>query len=243
TMLPLLLLLLAAAHGLERIDYMPTLAGPDLGGRLTGSTFVLEQPRCAFDADIYSEAEIWLVVSTAEATDLFNDSAQPGSQEWAFQRFPNNTSAYLTLGTAQYHYPCPGDPGEITVLRVGSETACANDVARPTCNGPLPGPGPYRVKFLALNNSTPVADTYWSDPITLNKAQQPPRSSGMVDGRHSGGMIVITTLLSILLAVLLAALLATLCSSDPCNGSFSQHTASIQRYNTHHVCEQTAAQL
>lgn len=78
------------------------------------------------------------------AVNTFNDSVEPGSPERAFQRFPNSTPAYMTLNTTLLNYPCPKRPGDITVLRVGSETKCTEDESRPTCNGPLPGPGPYR---------------------------------------------------------------------------------------------------
>lgn len=70
----------------------------------------------------------------------FNNSAVPG----AFQDFPGEAGAYRTLNTTLINYPCPKPPGEITVLRVGSETSCAGDKSRPTCNGPLPSPGPYQ---------------------------------------------------------------------------------------------------
>ncbi|XP_021271549.1 uroplakin-3b-like protein [Numida meleagris] len=240
-MSPLLLLLLATAHGLEKLRYKPRLADGDLGGRVTGSTFVLEQPRCVFQD--YSTADIWLVVATSKGVADFNDSAQPGMPEWSFQRFPANTSAYLTLGALLYHYHCPKPDGELTVLRVGSETSCANNVSVPNCNGPLPGPGPYRVKFLALNGSEPIATTEWSKPITLRTAQQPPSSPGSGSGR-SGAMIAIAAILSVLLAILLAALLAALCGSEACGaGSFRPDAASIRRYNTHHVYDQPAARL
>lgn len=74
----------------------------------------------------------------------FTNSVQPGMPEWAFQSFPANTSAYLTLNATLLNYPCPKDPKEITVLRVGSETSCAKETSRPTCNGPLPSPGTYK---------------------------------------------------------------------------------------------------
>ncbi|NXI74021.1 UPK3L protein, partial [Anseranas semipalmata] len=245
TMLPLLLLLLATAHGLQELQYVPTLAGTKLGGRTTGSTFVLEQPRCIFDSTT-SGTDIWLVVASSTATVSFTDSVQPGTPQWAFQNFPANTSAYLTLRATLLHYPCPKASGEITVLRVGSETVCANNTSRPTCNGPLPSPGPYRVKFLSLNGSTPVAETRWSQPITLRTARQLP-SGPEAGGRRSAGMIAITSILSILLAVLLAVLLAMLafCGSDPCGSSsiFKPEAASIRRYNTHHVYDQPAARL
>ncbi|NXG70828.1 UPK3L protein, partial [Baryphthengus martii] len=245
TMLPLLLLLLATAHGLEKLDYKPQLASPDLGGLKTISTFVLEQPRCHFKS--YPNADIWLVVATSKAVPNFNNSVGPGTPERAFQRFPTNASAYMTLNTTFLNYPCTKPSGEITVLRVGSETSCAKDMARPTCNGPLPGPGPYRVKFLALEGSEPVAETYWSDAITLKTAQQP-SSIPTTGSRHGPGMIALTTILSILFAILLAGLVAMLVfwGSDACGGSstFTKPEAvSVRRYNTHHVYDQPAARL
>lgn len=74
----------------------------------------------------------------------FTNSVQPGLPQWAFQNFPTNTSAYLTLNATILYYPCSQNTSEITVLRVGSETSCAKNTAVPTCNGPLPGPGPYK---------------------------------------------------------------------------------------------------
>ncbi|XP_030916461.1 uroplakin-3b-like protein 1 [Geospiza fortis] len=115
----------------------------------------------------------------------------------------------MTLNATLDSYPCPKPAGDITVLRVGSETSCAKDASRPTCNGPLPGPGPYRVKFLALEGSVPVAETGWSMPITLRTAKSP-HSIPTASSGHSAGMIAITIILSILLAILLAALVAML---------------------------------
>ncbi|KAI6074261.1 Uroplakin-3b-like [Aix galericulata] len=185
-----------------------------MSGQITASTFVLEQPRCAFDdaTAIGTTTSIWLVVAEAAASVSFTNSVQPGLPQWAFQNFPTNTSAYLTLNATILSYPCSKNTSEITVLRVGSETSCAKNTAVPTCNGPLPGPGPYKVKFLALNGTEPVAESRWSEPITLRTAQQPPSSPG-AGGKRSAEMIAITSILSILLAVLLAGLVATLAFS------------------------------
>ncbi|NXC81335.1 UPK3L protein, partial [Cercotrichas coryphoeus] len=275
TMLPLLLLLLPAAHGIARLGYTPVLTEePPLGAQKTASTFVLDQPRCVFKD--YGNADIWLVVAldgsrwssagqgacggpctphqipphphplpAAEST--FDNTARPGSNETAFQSFPDPVHAYMTLNATLVNYPCPKPAGDITVLRVGSETSCAQDERRPTCNGPLPGPGPYRVKFLALEGSVPVAETQWSMPITLTEAKSPNTISTTGSG-HSAGMIAITTILSILFAILLAGLVAMLVfwSSDSCSGSstFSKpESVTVRRYNTHHVYDQPAARL
>ncbi|XP_027737939.1 uroplakin-3b-like protein 2 isoform X1 [Empidonax traillii] len=246
-LLPLLLLLLPAAHGaVEHVKYTPFLTKtPVLEGLTTGSTFVLEQPRCVFDK--YSNADIWLVVALENTAATFNNSVAPGTDESAFQNFPKRVPAYMTLNATLANYPCPKPPGDITVLRVGSETSCSEDDARPTCNGPLPGPGPYLVKFLALEGSEPVAETSWSQPIMLRTAKSP-NSISTTDRGHSAGMIALTTILSILFAILLAGLVAMLVfwGSDACGGSstFSKpEVVSVRRYNTHHVYDQPAARL
>lgn len=242
-MLPLLLLLLPAAHGIARVGPGPALTQEKLEGVTTASTFVLDQPRCVFKD--YSDAVIWLVVAQDKGS--FNDSMRPGTNETAFQRFPEQVRAYMTLNATLDSYPCPKPAGEITVLRVGSETSCAQDETRPTCNGPLPGPGPYWVKFLALEGSVPVADTDWSVPIMLRTAKSP-NSIPTTSSGNNAGMIAITTILSILFAILLAGLVAMLVfwGSDSCGGSstFSKpESVTVRRYNTHHVYDQPAARL
>ncbi|XP_039418938.1 uroplakin-3b-like protein 1 isoform X2 [Corvus cornix cornix] len=207
-MFPLLLLLVPAAHAIASLSYKPALTqNPRLEGTTTASTFVLDQPRCIFGS--YDTSDIWLVVALDKAAFTFNNTAAPGTNETAFQRFPKSVSAYMTLNATLANYPCPKPAEDITVLRVGSETSCARDETRPTCNGPLPGPGPYRVKFLALQGSEPVAETEWSAPIMLRTAK-PASSISTTDSRHSAGMIAITTILSILFAILLAGLVAML---------------------------------
>uniref|UniRef100_A0A8C9MTE2 Uroplakin 3B n=1 Tax=Serinus canaria TaxID=9135 RepID=A0A8C9MTE2_SERCA len=148
----------------------PALTQEKLEGVTTASTFVLDQPRCVFNN--YSNAVIWLVVTL--------DKGRWEQPRTAFQRFPDPVHAYMTLNATLDSYPCPKPAGDITVLRVGSETSCAQDETRPTCNGPLPGPGPYRVKFLALEGSVPVAETDWSAPIT------PQGENGVVLGVWGG---------------------------------------------------------
>lgn len=245
-MLPLLLLILPVAHGIVKLGYTPALTkNPSLEAVTTASTFVLEQPRCVFDG--YGDADIWLVVALANATSTFKNTALPGTPETSFQSFPYPVSAYMTLNATLANYQCSKPAGEITVLRVGSETSCVHVEERPTCNGPLRHPGPYRVKFLALQGSEPVAETYWSDSIMLRTAEPPSRIS-TTGKRHSAGMIAITTILSILFAILLAGLVAMLVfwgSDSYCGSStFSKpESVTVRRYNTHHVYDQPAARL
>ncbi|XP_074016983.1 uncharacterized protein [Numenius arquata] len=247
TMLPLLLLLLAAAHGLDAIPTLgkPHLSNLTLEGLTTASTFVLEQPRCIF-TNLQDDTVIWLVVALPEAVANFSNNVKPGGPGREFQKFPSSTLAYMTLNTTILNYPCNKNSRDIMVLRVGSETKCAKDESRPTCNGPLPGPGPYQVKFLALNGSEPVAQTEWSHPIRLRKAQ-PSSSIPLMTSGHSAGMIALTAILSILFAILLAGLVAMLLWGPDAGGvssTFSKPEAvTVRRYNTHHVYDQPAARL
>lgn len=61
-------------HGLSRfsplsctaidlIPYAPQITGWDLGGKVTATTFSLEQPRCVFDEHASTNDTIWLVVA------------------------------------------------------------------------------------------------------------------------------------------------------------------------------------
>uniref|UniRef100_A0A670JTZ7 Uncharacterized protein n=1 Tax=Podarcis muralis TaxID=64176 RepID=A0A670JTZ7_PODMU len=110
---------------LVSVGYTPRLTSKDLAGKITSSTFTLEQPRCVFNKFVTATDEIWLLVARSSGT-LFNYKRQipapnPHSQT------PFKTSSFIKL----------------TVLRVGNEVDCKTDPARPDCNGPLPEPGPY----------------------------------------------------------------------------------------------------
>ncbi|XP_043355617.1 uroplakin-3b-like isoform X1 [Dermochelys coriacea] len=227
------------------IDYEPAIALLALEGNITSSTFVLEQPRCVFNQTVSDTDEIWLVVSLSRAISSFTRPTSLQSLP-AFQQFPENPN-YMTMGTSSLNYPCEKSSGQITVLRVGNETGCLLDTSRPDCNGPLPGPGPYRVKFLAISPATgPKAETKWSAPITL-KTGKDPVPIDTWPGRRSGGMIVITTILSILLAILLACFIAALVYG--CSSNLSEHAeimgkqdpVTVKQYNTHHIYDQSAS--
>lgn len=51
-----------AFHCFSPVTEKPSLAGPELRGRITTSTFALNQPRCIFDTYTNTTDEIWLVV-------------------------------------------------------------------------------------------------------------------------------------------------------------------------------------
>ncbi|XP_042298822.1 uroplakin-3b-like [Sceloporus undulatus] len=227
-------------------EYTPRLTSENIGGRITASTFVLDQPRCVFNDAVNATDEIWLLVARSNALNNFTLPRSPN--ELPYQQFEKN-SFYTTLNTIPANYPCP-DPAQpsnqLAILRVGNEVKCASDPTRPDCNGPLPGPGPYRVKFLAFNSEGVTAETKWSSEIPLTQGKNP-ATIDTWPGRRSAGMIVITTILSILSAILVAALIAALLYkySDVCGSAdiVSVRDLTITRYTTHHIYDQPAQKL
>ncbi|KAI4015134.1 hypothetical protein G5576_112943, partial [Homo sapiens] len=189
----------------EHISYVPQLSNDTLAGRLTLSTFTLEQPLGQFSSHNISDLDtIWLVVALSNATQSF--TAPRTNQDIPAPANFSQRGYYLTLRANRVLYQTRG---QLHVLRVGNDTHC-----QPTkigCNHPLPGPGPYRVKFLVMNDEGPVAETKWSSDTRLQQAQ----ALRAVPGPQSPGTVVIIAILSILLAVLLTVLLAVLIYTCP----------------------------
>lgn len=48
---------------IDLIPYMPQITAWDLEGKVTATTFSLEQPRCVFDEHVSTKDTIWLVVA------------------------------------------------------------------------------------------------------------------------------------------------------------------------------------
>ncbi|XP_054416318.1 uroplakin-3b isoform X4 [Pongo abelii] len=198
----------------ELVPYTPQITAWDLEGKVTATTFSLEQPRCVFDGHASASDTVWLVVAFSNGAGTAWDLASRGFQNpETLADIPASPQLltdghYMTLPLSLDRLPCD-DPmagsGGAPVLRVGHDHSCHQ---QPFCNAPLPGPGPYRVKFLLMNaRGSPTAETKWSDPITLHQG----KNHGSIDtwpGRRSGSMIVITSILSSLAGLLLLAFLA-----------------------------------
>ncbi|GAB5582780.1 uroplakin-3b-like protein 2 isoform X1 [Prionailurus iriomotensis] len=178
----------------ERISYVPQLSSPTLAGTLTQSTFTLEQPRGQFSRLNISDLDtIWLVVAHSNGVEDIPVPADFSQRGY-----------YLTLMANRLLYPGNQPGNQLRVLRVGNDTRCSPK--RRGCNHPLPGPGPYRVKFLVMSDRGPVAETEWSSETRLQQA----KALQAVPGPQSAGTVVIIAILSVLLAVLFTALLALL---------------------------------
>ncbi|XP_029076552.1 uroplakin-3b-like protein 1 [Monodon monoceros] len=133
-----------------------------------------------------------------------------------------------------------GQPGnELRVLHVANDTSCSPMTRG--CHHPLPGPGPYRVKFLVVRDRGPMAETEWSSETHLQQAE----ALQAAPGPHSAGTVVIVAILSVLLAVVLTTLLTLLiytcydtCGSTSISGP--GELACMRRYNTHHMFSPSA---
>ncbi|XP_075384257.1 uroplakin-3b-like protein 1 [Tenrec ecaudatus] len=220
---PLLLLLLTilqSGTGIERIGYVPRLADANLEGKVTQSTFTLEQPRGQFGhQDISDSDAIWLVVARSDAIRNFTApqtmEGLPAPADLPWKGY------YLTLQAHRALYSNSQALNQLQVLRVGNDTHCSPN--KTGCNHPLPGPGPYRVKFLVMNHRGPVAETEWSGETRLQRAEVLQGTSGV----QSAGTVVIIAFLSLLLAVFLATLLVLLVYTWPSaqrGGALGVHT-------------------
>ncbi|XP_006889858.1 PREDICTED: uroplakin-3b-like protein-like [Elephantulus edwardii] len=218
----------------EQISYVPQLSNATLGAKLTQSTFTLEQPMGQFSHLKISDFDaIWLVVAHSNATQDFTAPQKP--EDFPAPADLPQKGYYLTIRARPSLYLGNQTSNQLRVLRVGNNTVCSPTAKG--CNYPLPGPGPYRVKFLVMSNERgPLAETEWSNDTHLLQAQ----TLQAVPGPRTAGTVVLITFLSVLLAVLLAALLALLVYTcfDTCRTisiSVPEEPVCMRKYDTHHM--------
>ncbi|KAM9209466.1 uroplakin-3b isoform 2-T2 [Dugong dugon] len=253
-LLILVLSWLRARRSLELIPYKPQITAGDLEGKVTATRFSLEQPRCVFDGHARATDTVWLVVAFSNASKDFQNPKTLAEIPTFAQLLTDGH--YMTLALSPVQLPCldsVGGGGRAFLLRVGNDAGCLADLQQlPYCNAPLPSPGPYSVKFLLMDTEgSPRAEMRWSDPITLHQGRAP----GSIDtwpGWQSGGMIVITTILSSLAGLLLLAFLAA--STVRFFGLWLPEEAQYpeqlridsftgKRYTTHHIPPSEATTL
>uniref|UniRef100_A0A8B9M2H1 Uroplakin 3B n=1 Tax=Accipiter nisus TaxID=211598 RepID=A0A8B9M2H1_9AVES len=145
---------------LTLLPYVPRVPHAALPGKLTATTFALERPCCVFDRHANASDAVWLVVAFANGERLLLRHVLPTLQLPAAR-------SYMTLEMPAATYAC--SVPSPAVLRVGDDTACGDQGGWDPCNGPLPSPGPYRVKFLVMGCQGPKAETRWSDAILLRR--------------------------------------------------------------------------
>ncbi|NWH66717.1 UPK3B protein, partial [Geococcyx californianus] len=216
------------------LPYVPRVPPAALPGKLTATTFALERPHCVFDRHANASDSVWLVVAFANASAAFRNPASRAHVP-CYERLPT-TRSYMTLETAAAAYAC-SSPSP-AVLRVGGDTACGHQGGRDPCNGPLPSPGPYRVKFLVMGCHGPKAETRWSDPILLRRAGSP-STINPAPTRRGSKVVIIAAVLASLGTALAVALLSTVgyrhCLGLCWGGCSGSSTFARSSYRTHHI--------
>ncbi|ELW56444.1 Uroplakin-3b-like protein [Tupaia chinensis] len=209
-LMPLLLLLtqVQPQEGLERISYTPQLSSPTLAGRLTQSTFTLEQPLGQFHRPNISDYDsIWLVVAHGNATQNFR--APQRTADIPTPADFHRKGYYLTLMAHRGLYPAGPASSQLRVLRVG------NDTSSP--------PQPQGAATTPCRARAPTAQAL--------RAAPGPQSAGTVVI-----IAILSVLLAVLLVSLLSVLIYTCfdsCRSTSISGP--GEPASVRTYTTHHT--------
>ncbi|NWV84034.1 UPK3B protein, partial [Dasyornis broadbenti] len=215
------------------LPYVPHVPPMALLGKVTATTFALERPCCIFDSHADASDAVWLAVAFANASATFRNPRSRADVP-RYNQLPTARS-YMTLETAAAAFSCsaPSPP----ILRVGADTACRDQGRQDPCNGPLPSPGPYRVKFLLMGCRGPKAETLWSDPILLRRASSP-STIHPAPSRRGSAVVVIASILASLGAVLATAVLGALGAKvwgSLCRQDLGTDASPRRSYRTHHI--------
>ncbi|NXI64655.1 UPK3A protein, partial [Anseranas semipalmata] len=221
--------------GLLRADQSlkPQLATLQLAtNNPTLTTVALEKPFCMFDSSLYPNKSyaIYLYVmkeSASAISSLVTDNSSKPLDSTFQQTSGGQLGPYKA---ASFNVPnCASPPkladvGDINkvsdvlkqyLFRVGDDGTCLYDPNfLDVCNPPLEADTTYRFKYVLVDHSEGIMkdQTLWSDPIKTKRAKLPMKIDTW-PGRRSGGMIVITSVLSVLMFLLLAGFLASVFSA------------------------------
>ncbi|XP_073505438.1 uroplakin-3a [Phyllobates terribilis] len=168
----------------------------------TQNTVTLERPYCFYTKTTPVKVALYVVKNSAVSQQLALNSTH-------YKTDVGSTGPYVADMIAN---PDCAESPTITdvnkyVYRVGSNVDCFNSAY---CNGPLANNTAYRFKYAFYDaNNVLLLESDWSAPITTKQGV----SSTNIDtwpGRRSGGMIVITSILSVLTFFVLAGLVAAI---------------------------------
>ncbi|XP_078278068.1 uroplakin-3b-like protein 1 [Rhinoraja longicauda] len=238
----LLCALCGVGYAQQMIPYPPEILDVNAIGKITQTTFALEQPICVFDtfATNCPLCEIWLVVDNTRTSSTFDrNMANLTPSAAMYQNFSTN-GFYLTLMTARNDYRCRSNMtlnGLVYIVRVGDEVPCSTS----NCNAPLSTGATIRVLYVMLDplltTNNVIAVTQWSNDIKLKDASDP--NTIDTSTRRSGGMVVITTIISILLFLLLLffiLMLVFVCCDKSASSNFPAPLTSygsLRKYHAH----------
>ncbi|XP_040201731.1 uroplakin-3a [Rana temporaria] len=173
----------------------------------TQTTIALEKPYCYR----LTTETVYLFVVRNDATDLtlsttstYSTTKIGASKPYVAVVFNNTNCSNPPTSSQIYDLSQVQDTLNNYVVRVGNDTNCFN---KDPCNGPLQSNTAYSFLYAYYIGTDQKNVTGWSPPITTKRGQDP----GSIDlwpGGRSGGMIVITSILSVLLFFVLAGLVA-----------------------------------
>ncbi|XP_028584270.2 uroplakin-3a [Podarcis muralis] len=206
----------------------PQIANPKFAtNNPTLTTVALEKPFCVFDGSMLKGAayEVYLYVMMDSASTsgsfLMDNSSKPldatfqqtsGGQSGPYKAVVFNVPNCASLPKLSDAADATKAPAILSqyLVRVGDDATCLYDPNfLDACNPPLSQDTAYRFKYVLVDSTAGVMkdQTPWSQPIRTRKLKW----SSTIDtwpGRRSGGMIVITSILSVLMFTLVAGFLA-----------------------------------
>ncbi|XP_025969924.2 uroplakin-3a isoform X2 [Dromaius novaehollandiae] len=198
----------------------------------TLTTIALEKPFCMFDSSLhpnksytvylYAMMELAIAISSL-VTDNRSKPLDSTFQQTSGGRLGPYKAALFNVPNCASP-PNLADVGDINkvsdvlkqyLFRVGNDETCLYDPNfLDVCNPPLTPDTTYRFKYMLVDNTDCIMkdQTLWSDPIKTRRVKLPMKiDTG--PGRRSGGMIVITSILSVFVFLLLSGFLASVSST------------------------------
>ncbi|XP_073430123.1 uroplakin-3b-like [Dendrobates tinctorius] len=189
-----------AVHGqVFTITCPPTLVSSELLGRITSSTFTIQDLCCLVQTpQIFPSDNVIILVGLSNVI----NSLIPGTTNLndlpTFANF--SQSGYFAALNLLAGSLCTL-PANLGSIQIGSNILCLINPRIPFYNCPLPTVGPYRVIIFIYRNGTLIAVTDPSAEILLRNTTNFRSIDTSVKNR-SAGMIVITALLPILFSLL-----------------------------------------
>ncbi|NXF06768.1 UPK3A protein, partial [Smithornis capensis] len=211
----------------------PQIAAPQLAtNNPTLTTIALEKPLCMFDSSLHpNKSYIIYLYAMKESASAMISVVTDTSNKPLDSTFQQTSGGQLgPYKAAWFHIPsCASPPrlvdaGDVSkvsevlkqyLFRVGDDSTCLYDPNfLDICNPPLTPDTTYRFKYVLIDSTEGIVkdQTLWSDPIKTRRVKLPLQIDTRPGGR-SGGMIVITSILSVLMFLLLAGFLASVASA------------------------------
>ncbi|KAM6320760.1 uroplakin-3a [Aegotheles albertisi] len=204
----------------------PQTAAPQLAtNNPTLTTVALEKPFCMFDSSLQpNKSYVIYLYAMKQSANAISSLVTDDNSKPLDSTFQQTSGGQLgPYKAALFNVPnCVSPPkladvGDVDrvsdvlkqyLFRVGDDGTCLYDPNfQGVCNPPLAPDTTYRFKYMLVDSSEGIMkdQTLWSDPIKTRRAKLPLKIDTW-SGQRSGGMIVITSILSVLLFLLLAGL-------------------------------------